>query len=318
MVDTNLQTLGLAAIVFIATGFIFLYMWIRLRRRRAELANDPAPTRAVLEDRAFNQIHLARSAAERLERSGVDTGSIEELLDKADLARSRGDPDTALAFARSAQESLVRLRSAPPTRVPRSENGDRSPPPTALPVDGTDTVDTALPSPAATFTLDAAGDGSEGGTGRLPKNKAESRFQLNLLDEEVRGAERQAPRDAASVESRKLLDDGRAAFDRGDYTEALRLGLRGRRRVGGRLETLAPGKSTQPEGPDDEVGRGTPPAAPTEAPPTCPSCGAPLRASDAFCRACGASRTATRCAQCGEALASTDRFCGSCGAPIRS
>ncbi|MCI4340170.1 MAG: zinc ribbon domain-containing protein [Thermoplasmata archaeon] len=318
MVDTNLQTLGLAAIVFVATGFIFLYLWVRLRRRRAELSSEPLPTRAVLEDRAYNQILLARSAAERLERSGVDTGGVETLLDKADLARSRGDPDNAMAFARSAQETLVRLRAQPPTRVPRSAGETAGPalsdPPAALISPTRPVLDTS-PGP---LTLDPHAERPEGGGERLPKNKAESRFQLTLLEEEVTGSERSAPKAAASVESRRLLDDGRGAFERGDYTEALRLGLRGRRRVGGRLETLAPSKSTVAEPEADEVGPGPLPPTSPDAPLTCPSCGAPLRAADAFCRACGASRAAARCGQCGEALATSDRFCGACGAPIRS
>ncbi len=316
MVDTNLQTLGLAALVFIATGSIFLYLWFRLRRRRRQLADEPISTRQVLEDRAFNQIHLARSAADRLRRSGVDIGRVNELLDSADAARDRGDPDTATAFARSAQEALVRLRSSPPTRVPQSAGVTFNVASASAPLGERPTPGSA--GPAARTSLDGPSDRSENGAERLPKNKAESRFQLTLLEEEVRGAERASPRSMESVESRRLLGDGQAAFDRADYTEALRLGLRGRRRVGGRLETLAPSRATQVEPSDEDEGSVAPPTTAPETPLTCSNCGAPLRPSDAFCRACGASRTAARCGQCGEALASSDRFCGACGAPIRS
>ncbi|MCI4360622.1 MAG: zinc ribbon domain-containing protein, partial [Thermoplasmata archaeon] len=309
-----------AAIVFITTGFVFAYLWIRLRRQRAQLANEPTPSREQLEDRAFNQIQIARAAAERLERSGVDLGGVPTLLDNAEKARARGDPDTATALARSAQESLVRLRTTPASRVPVTGGDSGAPGASALP---------SAPSPDGAWMNAPTGAGPvaaefdptppEAPVGRLPKNKAESRFQLSLLDEEVRKAEATAPAAAATTESRHIHDDGRSAFDRGDYTEALRLGLRGRRRVGGRLETLAPSRATQSEPGDDDVA--PPPSSPPDrsgqgVPPTCGSCGAPLKASDGFCRACGTPRHGARCAKCGESLSGTDKFCGVCGTSI--
>lgn len=311
-------TLALAALVFVAVGAVFLYMWFRLRRHRAELANEPIPTREQLDDRAFNQIHIARASAERLERSGIEVGKVLTLLDDAEKARARGDPDTATALARSAQETLVRLRSTPPSRVPSSGGSSLAAPGVgaAGPVADGAWVDAA--GPGTRPVMDPADAPPQGPVGRLPKNKAESRFQLTLLDEEVRKAEVAAPKTAETKEARTLLDDGRAAFERGDFTEALRLGLRGRRRVGGRLETLAPSRSTQTEPADDDEAPTAPVTPSDNGPGTCANCGAPMKGTDGFCRACGAPRSSARCGQCGEALAPDDRFCGACGGPIRT
>jgi hypothetical protein len=310
--------LGLAALVLLAALFVCIYFIVQMRRRRAQLANEPMPSREQLDDRAFNQIHIARASAERLHRSGVDVDSVLTLLDNAEKARARGDPDTATALARSAQETLVRLRSNPPTRVPAPQEAPLSSAAAMAPnaSDGA-WIDARASSPAPLPVRDPSGS-SDAPVGRLPKNKAESRFQLNLLEEDVRRSEGSAPKAAETIEGRTLLHDGRSAFDRGDYTEALRLGLRGRRRVGARLETLAPSRSTQPEPPDEEAAP-APIATPTDGGPgTCANCGAPMKGADAFCRACGASRSSTRCGQCGQALAADDRFCGACGGAIRT
>jgi Double zinc ribbon len=313
--------LGLAALVLLAVFFVFIYFIFQLRKRRAQLANEPMPSREQLDDRAYNQIHIARAAAERLERSGVDVENVATLLDNAEKARARGDPDTATALARSAQETLVRLRSAPPSRVPFASAA----PSTVqgaiggLPPAATDGawLDGASSHPAPVAVSEVAA-GPDATVGRLPKNKAESRFQLNLLEEDVRRAQSAAPAAAETVEGGTLLHDGRAAFDRGDYTEALRLGLRGRRRVGGRLETLAPSRATQAEPSDDESTPAPVPLPTDGGPSTCANCGAPMKGTDGFCRACGASRGSARCGQCGEALAADDRFCGACGGPVRA
>jgi double zinc ribbon protein len=302
--------------VLLAVLFVFLYFIVQLRRRRAQLASEPIPTREQLDDRAYNQIHIARASAERLQRSGVDVSQVLALLDNAERARARGDPDTATALARSGQETLLRLRSAPPRGVPASAGtaatGASAPAPAGdgAWIDGRTGAaapPTALPDPP-----------TSGSAARLPKNKAESRFQLSLLDEDVKRAEASDPKGAGTTEGRTLLRDGQSAFERGDYTEALRLGLRGRRRVGARLETLAPTRSTQPEPDDDSEAPGPAPEPDQAGPATCANCGAPMKGADGFCRACGSPRSSARCGQCGEALAPDDRFCGACGGPIRS
>jgi hypothetical protein len=210
--------LGIAALVLLAVFFVFIYFIVQLRRRRAQMADEPMPTREQLDDRAFNQIHIARAAADRLHRSGVPVDQVLTLLDNAEKARARGDPDTATALARSAQETLVRLRSTPPSRVP--------PPLDAALPSGTTTAPRegawleARPSASAPPPVRDETAASDAPVGRLPKNKAESRFQLNLLEEDLRRSESSTPNTPESVEGRTLLSDGRAAFERGDYTGA--------------------------------------------------------------------------------------------------
>jgi hypothetical protein len=144
---------------------------------------------------------------------------------------------------------------------------------------------------------------------RLPKNKAEAHFQLRLLEEELGPAGAEKGPNAAIIDARALRDQAQAAFDRADFTEALRLSLKGRRRLGAKLETLPPG----------------PVAAPSTSPSVvpdpgelykCSSCGEILRPSDRFCRYCGTLRGPSRCPTCGTAADTDDRFCSGCGATL--
>lgn len=312
MVDTALLNDALiAAALLVAIGGAFLYLIHWTRRRRAQRTSEPVATRAELEDRAFNAIAIARAAADRLSREGLDVAAPRRLIDSADAARRRGDADTALGLAKSAQATLTKLRESP--------TGGRELPSTAAP--GPERAWTPPPGPdtregetVGDPLAPAAADPTSGAssTPRLPPNKAASRFQLGLLDEELAARAKAGPETGDLEASRQVARDGHEAFDRGDYTEALRLALRGRRRLGSRLETL-------PAGPSAARAATGPVAVDAPAPPSeavhCPVCGQPQRAGDRFCRGCGASRDSPRCPACGERLAGDDRFCGVCGAP---
>ena len=299
--DPELGTLLAVAGVFAMTLFL---VWF-LRRRRRQLSNrgEVPASRVVLEDRAFNQIQLARSAMAQLTRDGIDVGELPALLDRAELARSRGDPDTASALAQSARETLVHLRTSAPGR--------------------TSSVSRAPGSPvgAAASSSPSASAGPVGALpdtpppARLPPNKAESRFQMNLLSDDLSNLKGSASQAPEAKEGRTLLSDAQGAFDRGQFTEALRLALRGRRKIGGRLETLAPGPGSERPGPGSD---GEELSTEEAAAASCPSCGTPMKASDQFCRGCGASRSAPKCGKCGESLSKDDRFCGVCGEPVRT
>lgn len=299
---TLLQDTEFAAGIFVGVGIAFLYLIYWLRRRRKLLGTERLPTRAELQDRAYNQISIARSASDHLDRSGVDVSSPRKLIESAEAARRRGDPDTALGLAKSAQATLLALRQNGPTAGPAAAEA------AALGV---------MPSAATALPSASAAEGAPTPVApRLPPNKAESRFQLSLLRDELAAAARAPSPTADLPEAQRLAREGEVAFARGDYTESLRLGLRGRRAIGGRVEALAPSRATRVEA----TGGAAPPRGDGEsgAATHCGTCGQPLRENGRFCRGCGASQGAPRCGSCGEALASDDRFCGACGAPIRA
>lgn len=51
---------------------------------------------------------------------------------------------------------------------------------------------------------------------------------------------------------------------------------------------------------------------------SCPKCGTPHTASDAFCSKCGTSLRGARCPNCGTRAAIGDKFCARCGGRIGS
>ncbi|HYK92901.1 MAG TPA: zinc ribbon domain-containing protein [Thermoplasmata archaeon] len=297
--------------VFAVLGFLVLVLLVgyyavtRLRLRRKQLSLELDSSKDLVEDRSFNQLKLARAEADLLASRGIDVGRARELIVEAETARGRRDYDNSLALARSAHESLVRLHQGLPI------TSSAGPKPTGL---TGRTPPLAFPSTAPGGPLDRGpefegpqstplpGRDDPSARATLPRNKAESKFQISLLDEELTRATSTAGPNAAVLEATEIKGRATTAFDQGDFTEALRLALRGRRRLGTQLETLAPGP-------------GAAAPAPAETGMVCISCGEALRANDRFCRSCGTLRGTARCAACGTALDAEDKFCAACGRP---
>ncbi len=305
------EIVGVAGFLFVVL-LLGYYALTRLRTRRKKLSLELDTSRELVEDRAFNQLRLARTEADLLDRQGVDVSGPRQLLEEAESARGRRDFDSALAMARSAHEALVRLHRSPPASPGGPSETALPPGPAPSPARAESVV--PLPFPSTVGPLGGPpGIGGRGGTApeeppraALPKNKAESKFQLTILSDELSRASSERPTDTAIPEAADLRAQASAAFDREEYTDALRLALRGRRRLGARLETFPARPETPPS---------TEPAAPEE-PLRCRSCGEALRANDRFCRYCGTLRGPARCEACGAPLEPNDRFCSACGRPI--
>ncbi|MCI4352893.1 MAG: zinc ribbon domain-containing protein [Thermoplasmata archaeon] len=302
-----------------------------LKRRGPELATREG--RGVLDDRSFNQIRIGQAAAEVLARSGADVTAARMLLTRAETARTSGAYDMAIELAKQAQDRLSVARSGAQTLV--AAPSSRSEPRAAVdsPSSRSAWVPPTRPSALhSTLTSTAAADPVRGTlapaaslagmpSSRPPKNKMEAHFQLSLATEELERFSTTKPPSKNIGEADRLRVDGQAAYDRGDFTEALRLALRSRRTLGTRVEALpvatAPGSASAgtgsaalPRGP----GQG---AAATEElafGPKCPQCGKPATADDRYCRSCGGPIPPSLCSSCAAPLSAGDRFCGVCGA----
>jgi RNA polymerase subunit RPABC4/transcription elongation factor Spt4 len=305
------ELIAVALILIVAVGGLFLLARRKLKARIAELREQTDGPVEFSDDRSYNLLRIARAEAETLKRQGVDVKVPEARLEDAEAAMRRRNYDLAAADARRAHELLVGLRAHP------------------VPLPGTGMVAASSPSrsmtpptPART-PLDPTNEPSEPPEGvsvpdappvpRLAKNRAESRFQISLLNEELATAGTSRPNDAAVAEGKVASAEAQSAYDRTEYTEALRLALRGRRKLGARIESLPPPNTRIPP---------TPPAlapvalgAPAGMAP-CVQCGRPLKASDRFCRGCGTPRAPTACPSCGTAVDEGDRFCPACGATV--
>jgi predicted RNA-binding Zn-ribbon protein involved in translation (DUF1610 family) len=299
--DLTVILVAVVACILLAAGG--LYLRARLRLRSQQLRSELSARPAVVSDRAFNRIAMARREAQLLARQGVDVTASTALVGQAQASFDARDFGRAYELAQSAHETLVVARTGAPIR-PSPPAARTAPGPT-------------VPTPAATPAP------APPPTPNIPKNRAESQFQLRVLTTELaRARAANAKADATELAAASLAA-GQAAYDRGEYTEAFRLALRGRRQIGSTIETLAPAPALRSGGtgaPADAGALATDPVAIAEqaaASDRCPNCGQPMLAADTFCRGCGTPRRATTCPACGAPRSPTDGFCGKCGTPFR-
>jgi len=290
-------------VVSIALAAVGLALLRRLRMRRDQLRGELSGRPEAMSDRAFNRIAMARRELNVLAGQGSEVPRARELIGEAQAAFDTRQFDRAYSLAQSAHETLVAARQRSSGPLPSAPSPAVGPEPTeAPPVGGT----AAAPAPAA--------------PPKIPPHRAEAQFQLRLLSEEIARVEAGGTTGGRAASSSRLRDDAQRSFDRGDYAEAFRLALKGRREAGASVEALAPPPAgvAPPAGPTGPAGaRPTDPAqtaAAIAASDRCPSCGHPTRSDDAFCRGCGAPRTPAVCGSCGAARLPSDTFCGRCGA----
>jgi hypothetical protein len=284
-------------VVCIAMVGVGLLLIRRLRQRRDQIRGELSGRPEAVSDRAFNRIAMARREADVLSGQGTNVPRARELVGEAQAAFDGRQFDRAYALAQSAHETLVAARQRPPTaRPPGAPAGPAIDPGFVAPV-------AAGPTPIVPPAP------------KIPAHRAEAQFQLRLLEEELARPTPKRPSDA-TARAQAFYGQAQQAFDRADYAESFRLGLKARRAAGGALETLAPPPMAGSRG----GVAGVPPDDPAQAAEAlasldrCPSCGHPTRPEDAFCRGCGASRKAPACPKCGAPRLPNDTFCGRCGA----
>jgi Double zinc ribbon len=287
----------------------------RLRAHRAKLLSDLATSPRQAADRAFNRIEMARREVAILGRQGADTSRARDQIAQAQAAFDNNQHSRAYELAQSAHESLVHARLtgtlpgggpalfAPATTTSSRPTGAGAP---AAPLGA------PAPSPAS-----SAGGSSPVESPRLAPNRAESHFQIHLLDADLEAARSSRSSPSMIATASALRSQAQAAFDREQYTDALKFALRGRRELGGKVESLAP--SPGPAAVAVSGTSATPAADPFTAAERaasgsrCSQCGYPTRPDDGFCRGCGQPLVPTACPKCGTPRAATDTFCGKCG-----
>jgi hypothetical protein len=276
----------------------------RLRERRAKLLGELQDRPHLMQDRAFNRLSMARRETEILAKQGTDVARPRDLIAQAQGAFDVRNYDRAYQLAQQAHEALVHSRMDT-AHLPSALTPNPLPPVAAAPA--------AAPSPTAgpVSSSEPAAPASS-----IPKNRAESQFQLRLLDQELDSAQQRAPTSAATREAVRLRTESGSAFDHGDYTEAFRLALKGRRAIGAPVESLPLTGVGAPlpnglggERSEFDAAQSAEKVAGAE---RCPTCGYPALPGDSFCRGCGEPRNTT-CANCGSPRQPTDTFCGRCG-----
>jgi hypothetical protein len=304
LTGSTLTLIAISVVLVVVVLAIFLVVLRRLRARRDAILLELGSKPALVQDRAFNRLEMARKEAQIVGRTGSDTSRALELIAQAQGAFDTHQYPRSYELAQSAHEALVNAHG----RMP----GASAP---LAPAPGTPY---RAPSAASARTASAPPPPAPA---PLPRNRVESQFQLHLLEQEVATARSERPKQGSTLEAVKIQGQAQSAFEQGNFTDAFRLALRARRALGGKVESLAaPPHST---GGANGGGSSAPldPAASAEraaAASRCPSCGYPTLPNDTFCRGCGAPQTTPTCPSCGNPRGAADTFCGRCGAQFTS
>lgn len=275
MADLTGTEITLIAIVLVLAAILALVgvlLMQRLRRRRDQLRGElAAGGPAAASDRAFNRIAMARRELGVLRSQGADVARPSAVVAEAQAAFDLRQFDRAYERAQSAHEMLVNARQRPVTPTPEP---DREGPAMSPLSSGAPPAPLTSPSP------------------KLPAHRAEAQFQMRLLTDEVSLAKAERPSDGHTLASAGLLSQSQAAFDRAQYAEAFRLALKGRREVGGGIETV-PLASHGLGGDAAATPTAEASAETAAAAGRCPNCGHPMLPDETFCRGCGSPRSGT-------------------------
>ena len=266
-------------VAMVITLSVVLLIELRFMRERRKRKG----AEVELPDRAHNALLTTKAIADALTRGGVRSPEAEDLIREAGDALGQRQYRVAIELAEKAKGIL---RNA---KLRQHHEGDL----------------------AKVDAIGAKADADEITTKErlmkeLPANYAPSKFSMGLARDDIAAAKARG-RDTSRAE--RHLADAQASFDAEDYDAALRNAVRARRVFGG----ASPPAESAPVA--AEV---TKPVAPPSAKArTCPSCGAPVPADDAFCRKCGVEVPRARtCPSCGADVADADAFCRKCGAKV--
>ena len=302
LTSTDLTTIFIVVVVAVIVVGMLLYLRQQLRRKRAQLLRDLEDRPELIQDRAFNRIAMARREAELLVARGSDVARARELIATAQASFDSRRYEAAYQSAQLAHESLVHARKASPLPSSSSKSGPEPTPVRSPEPDPIAPPAAAVPVPG------------------IAKNRAESKFQLTVLDRELERARHDGPEGPTTAEATALQRDAQTAFDRSDYTEAFRLALRGRRALGGSVESLPPSPGARaastPRAVAPDAARPLDASAAAErvaGADRCSACGYPTLPGDTFCRGCGKPHGGASCPACGTPRTSSDTFCGRCG-----
>ena len=295
--------LAAAVVLLVVVVVVTFTLMRRYRLRRVRELRERGSAPGAVGDRAYNRLALARREADLLAAQGIEITGAQQLIALASRSLEGRDFGRAYDLAQAAHESLVKARREP---LRASSKAGSSGPLGAG----------AVPAPT-TAAGPTGGSPTATTPPSVPKNRVEAQFQLKLLEEDLLRASKRRARGPDTEGARELYVQAHAAFARGDYAEAFRLSLRGRRRIGGTVESLGPSGPTPTAAP---VPNGSPPPDPARtaeevaAAGRCTQCGHPTVVGDTFCRGCGTALAGTSCPQCGATRTPRDTFCGKCGA----
>ena len=268
------------AVVLVGVALVIAVGFFEMRFLRKKMKTRrirAAKKDTELPDEAHNAVVTTKAIAATLERQGIRSPEVNEWIREAETAAGRRNYRVAKDLAGKAKDRLLVLKSEVASKGEVAKLEQLS----AVRGDQTTTKERLHKEVAPNFP--------------------QSKFSLELAEGALATA-RAGGRDV--VQATELFEAAKARFEAQDYDGAL---------------TMARLSARSAEGKKVEM-----PAAPSKRAPTtaivsdraCPSCGAPLRSDDAFCRKCGTRLVPSSCASCGATLLADDSFCPKCGRPV--
>ena len=290
MADT---TTNIIVVVLVIVMIVVTWIELRVMRRRSKSRKQRVATRPEeLQDEAHNALVTTRAIASTLsERGGLGSDEVDSLLREAQMAYNRRNFRVALDLTKRAKDRLVTLRSE---QAARGDLAKLGPAP-------------AESAPEETTTKELLQK-------EYPPNLAQSRFAISVADASIEtGAA--SGRDVA--QARALLVTARARYDAQDYSAALSVARQAEKSAKGEAVAVAVPAvpAPAPAAPAGPAIATAPAAVPVGS--ACPSCGAPTKPDDTFCRKCGARVVLTNCPNCGASLLADDAFCRKCGTRVQ-
>ena len=293
MADSTTTTIAVVLVfVMIAVTWLELrYLRRRSKARRSRTTRRPEE----LQDEAHNALITTRAIASALaERGGIRSDEVDSMLREAQMAYDRRNYRVAADLTTKIKERLVSLRGA------QAAQGDAA---------KLDVLSSGLASDEPTT--------KEVLQKQYPPNLIQSRFAISVAETSIdEGAA--AGRDVAAA--RSLLGTARSRFDAEDYNSALSIARQAEKSAKGEaVAVLTPAVPTEesPVGPPSTPVVVHPPNLAVPLGSVCPSCGAPMKPDDVFCRKCGTRAVLTNCPTCNTPLLADDVFCRKCGTRLQ-
>jgi hypothetical protein len=286
-------------VVIVVLVFVMIaVVWLELRylRRKSTGRRQRAERRPEeLQDEAHNSLITTRAIASTLaERGGIRSDEVDSLLREAQMAYNRRNYRVAIDLTAKAKDRLAALRKE------HAAQGDMA--------------KVAAPPPPA--SEDEEPTTKEILQKEYAPNLIQSKFAIALAESTIVEGQT-AGRDI--VQAQSLVVSAKARFEAKDYSGALTIARQAEKSARGESVTVsvAPASiaSAMPNSPAVSSAAKPAPAA-VALGSACPSCGAPMKAEDTFCRKCGTRVVQTHCPNCRTDLLPDDAFCRKCGTRI--
>ncbi len=280
MVDLDPTTIGVAALGIVLT--VLTYLELKYLRKSARAKRVRAGKRAAeLPDDAHNALITTKAIVSTVDRGGIRSEEVDQLMRDAQMAYDRRNYRVTIELTTQARNRLMALKGA------QAAKGDLA-------------KLEAMPATAEQPTT------KEVLQKEYAPNLVQARFAMSVAESSIEQGKGNG-RDVSRAEL--LLSTAKSRFDAQDYSGALSVARQAEKSARG--ETVEVTAATPPPAPSASAVPTAPVA--TTGKSACPSCGAPLKADDAFCRRCGTKVLLTACPNCGAELLADDIFCRKCG-----